>query len=84
MAHYKRGYPRTSGRSRSTFRSHKWRKDRPDYYWMGNWPRWWDIQFHRRPKRREEQRMLILIRQGDDGGDLAWPVSNHKPHTYYW
>lgn len=80
MANYKRGYPRTSGHKRSAYR---WNKP-AHYNWLSNWPRWWDIQFHSRPKRREEQRLLTRIRQGDDGDNLAWPLGNHKPHKYYW
>lgn len=88
MAHYKRGYAKTKTRGRKRW-LHKWRNGKPTYgeywsRWMCCWPRYWDIEYHRRPKRREEQRLLVRIRQGDDPDGIAWPLGNHKPHRYYW
>jgi hypothetical protein len=51
---------------------------------MGSWPKWWDILQHTRPKRREAKALEKKILQGYDADEIAWPVGNHKPHTYYW
>jgi len=50
-----------------------------------NWgyPRWHDILYHHRPRRRAEARCLNAVRQGSDPEDMAWPLSK-KSHRYYW
>ncbi len=73
MANYKRKRPRTKAGTRGS-----------RGYWLRHWPRWWDIQFHTRPKRRAEARAIHQIKAGDDPEGVAWPLGNHKPHTYYW
>ena len=73
MANYKRGYPRTSARSGRNSRG----------YWLAHWPRWHDIVFHTRPRRREETRLLSKVMHDGDPDMIAWPVSK-KPHIYYW
>ncbi len=85
MAHFKRKRPRT----RSSPRSYdKWKFKRMEargeyFWWMGNWPAWWDIVFHRRPARRRAARLLSAIYRGADPEAVAWPV-NKKPHQYFW
>lgn len=52
---------------------------------MRSYPRWWDIIFHTKPKRRAQQAMLQGVIKGRvDADDAAWPLGNHKPHNYYW
>lgn len=58
-----------------------WPQDRS---MMSSWPRWWDIVFHTRPKRREQSRLLHKVMQGHDPDAIAWPVNSRKPHNYYW
>lgn len=74
MANYKRRRPRTASGARGSSRG----------YWLRHWPRWWDIEFHTRPKRREQAALLTAIRKGEDPDQIAWPLGNHKPHQYYW
>jgi hypothetical protein len=82
MAHYKRGRPRTSP-SHNT-RWNKWRSENvPEYRWMSHWPRYWDIVFHTRPHRRRTRECVVLVMQGRDPDNIAWPVAK-KPHIYYW
>lgn len=91
MANYKRGYARTKTRGRKRWRDHR-RPVRGDFdpnyaakwLWLCNWPRWHDIEYHRRPKRRAERELIVRVLRGDDPDDLAWPLGNHKPHRYYW
>jgi hypothetical protein len=80
MANFKRRRPRTSSSGRSLDKH-----DRAKYYnWMGNWPRWWDIVYHTRPKRAHNRMLLAKLRAGADPDSIAWPLGNHKPHSYYW
>jgi hypothetical protein len=51
---------------------------------MNSYPRSWDILYHTRPKRRENRALEKKIMKGSDADGIAWPVGNHKPHTYYW
>jgi hypothetical protein len=58
----------------------------PGYWgsvWLGSWPRWHDIIFHSRPRRRAERRFEHAVLRGADADDLAWPLSK-RPHEYYW
>jgi hypothetical protein len=50
---------------------------------MGTYPRWWDILFHNRPRRRRDSANVIAIMKGADPDDMAFEL-NHKPHSYYW
>jgi hypothetical protein len=73
LANYKRRHPRTSGAVGES-RGH----------WLRHWPRWHDILFHNRPRRREEAALLHAVLRGWlDPDDVAWPL-NHKPHQWYW
>ena len=85
MAHYKRGYSRTVGRRKTDkWKGKKFDQGVPGWDWMGSWPRWWDIVFHRRPHRRraaEVTRAVVLDKL--DADNAVWPVSK-KPHNYYW
>lgn len=52
--------------------------------WLGRWPRYWDIIFHRRPMRRRETALEKKIAAGYfDADAIPWPVVK-KPHKYYW
>lgn len=55
-----------------------------EFNMMSNWPRWHDILFHNRPRRRDERRLARLI-QFDrlDAEATVWPAEK-KPHSYYW
>jgi hypothetical protein len=71
---YKRKRPRTRVRTR---------KGRG--YWMHGWPAWWDIVFHRRPRRRRDQERLRAIFAGHlDPDNASFELGNHKPHRYFW
>ncbi len=73
MAHYKRKRPRTACTHNPQSRG----------YWLAHWPRWWDIIFHTRPRRRQDRALIEAIARGRDPDDVAWTV-NRKPHRYYW
>jgi len=83
MAHYKRRRPRTT--SVHGRHDNRWKYDprRPDWRWMGNWPRWHDIVFHTRPHRRRTREAIVQVMQGHDPDAIIWPVEK-KPHIYYW
>ena len=68
---YKRKRPRTSASNRTVKSMH-------------SWPRWWDIVFHTRPKRREDSRTVQGIKRGDDPDNATFNTKNHAPHTYFW
>lgn len=51
---------------------------------LNSWPKWWDLAFNTRPKRRENRVLEKKIIKGSDPDELVWPLGNHKPHTYYW
>lgn len=75
MANFKRRRPRTSPGCRGSSRG----------YWLRHWPRWWDVIFHGRPKRRATQALLNKVRRDElDADDVAWPLRSHRPHKYYW
>lgn len=85
MANHKRRRPRTSGAHSPHVGRDTRNPDHPMYYnWLANWPRWWDIVFHRRPERRRTKAMVRRIMLGQlDADDAAWPVPK-KPHQYFW
>ncbi len=73
MAHYKRKRPRTAGGQQHS-----------GGYWLRHWPRWWDIIFHTRPRRRRDDALTRAVARGAlDADNVAWSVE-HKPHRYYW
>lgn len=51
---------------------------------MSSWPKWWDVLFHTRPRRREEREIEKKLLKGDDPDSAIFPPGNHKPHNYYW
>lgn len=75
MANYKRRRPRIKSGSRGA---------RLTCAFGSSWPRWFEIEYLRRPKRRKNKRLMVALRKGADPDDLAWPLGNHKPHSYYW
>lgn len=80
---YKRGYPRTTrhGRGRDKHRRRQPGFDR--YHWLSQWPRFWDVIMHTRPRRRRTRAAVVLVMQGRDPDGITWPVAK-KPHKYYW
>lgn len=84
MANFRRRRPRLS--TTHTGYSHRAGRNRyaaPGHRWMGNWPAWWDLVFHTRPRRRRTREAVVLIMQGRDPDGITWPVAK-KPHVYYW
>lgn len=77
MANFKRRRPRTNVRGRH----HDARSAPPSYNWMAHWPRWWDIVFHTRPRRRRTRVAEIKVMQGLDPDAILWPVEK-RPHVY--
>jgi hypothetical protein len=53
--------------------------------WMQWWPKWYDVLFHNRPKRRAEARELRRVVSGYVDIDAGlFPLGNNRPHIYYW
>ena len=77
MANFRRKKPttRTYGK--------KWNKWAKNDYWLSNWPKWHDVLYHNRPRRRVDKACLIKALKGYDLDALTWPLSK-KPHKYYW
>lgn len=51
---------------------------------MNSYPRWHDIMFHTRPRRKAERHMEQQMLHGRLDPEAAnWPLA-HKPHKYYW
>lgn len=76
MAHYKRKHPRTSPTHGT--------RGYNSTYWLNAWPRWWDVFFHTRPRRRRDKSMMQAVKSGRIEADAAiWSVGK-KPHVYYW
>lgn len=69
MAHHKRKRPRTAP------------VNAPEQ--MSITPSWWNIMFHSRPRRREDQRTAHSIVMGADPDEVVWAHSK-RPHRYYW
>lgn len=68
MANFRRSRPRHLTRSRAHC----------------HYPKWWDVVFHTRPRRRRESLMLRKVVIGAiDADNAVWPLE-HKPHKYYW
>lgn len=84
MANFKRRRPRL--KTRAGYGKNTW--DRRFGFLSHNafisWPAWWDRQFNTRPKRARTAYLEKRIMQGDDPDNVAWPISGHKPHRYYW
>ncbi len=84
MAHYKRKRPRTSGTHSPMNRREIDAPGRPKHWWLGAEPRWHDVVFHRRPRRREAAAVARAILVGGlDPDDAIWPHAKW-PTTYYW
>jgi len=77
MAHFKRGKCRHHSSPHVSKRS-------TGSQWLSNWPRWWDIIHHTKPRRRAESKALrAVFREQVDPDNVAWPLDK-KPHIYYW
>lgn len=47
-------------------------------------PKWHDVLYHNRPRRRKEAELLRAVLKGAVHHDEAlWPLSR-RPHCYYW
>ena len=51
---------------------------------LSHTPSWWVNYYMNRPKRRKNARLCHLDLKRHDPEDIAWPVGNRKPHTWYW
>lgn len=84
--HHKRKRARIHNRGRG-WDSRRIKKAYPalwNWLWLHSWPVYWDIQHHRRPRRREEKNIAhAIVRDVIDPDCAIWPVSK-KPHEYYW
>lgn len=54
------------------------------WVWLHNWPKYWDILRHRRPRRRRNRLLEHKVLRGADPDDMVWPLGNTRPHSYYW
>ena len=80
----KRSRTRVRGRRMNKWQAKEIGSGYDKYGWLGNWPAWWDIVFHRRPHRRRAFATTRAVMLGKIDADAAvWPVSK-KPHNYYW
>lgn len=69
MAHYKRGKFRVEGKTKVKS--------------MSTWPRWHDILYHSRPRRRRDKKVADdIVTDRLDADEAAWPTAK-KPHKYY-
>ncbi len=74
MAHYRRKHPRTRSRTGINKRD-------PGWYWLNNWPKWWDVIFHTRPARsRAKATTHNVARDPDLWDDTAYYDVGKKPH----
>ena len=78
---YRRSRPRTTS-TRGGNSKYRYRR-LPYYNWLGSWPRWHDIIFHTRPRRRQTKACEIKAIKGYDLDAILWPLEK-KPHIYYW
>jgi hypothetical protein len=90
MANFKHKRPRVKGgnrkRDKYRFNREKYKNswNDPAYSWLKHYPRYHDIVYHNRPRRRHDKATLIKILHGADADNLTWELGNHKPHKYYW
>lgn len=88
MANYKRKHSKISSGRRSQDRyrkqKQKLRLGLGNHVWMGRWPRWWDIVFHRRPYRAHEKMHLTRIKKDVEYYENFGFDPPKKPHKYYW
>jgi len=51
---------------------------------MRNWPKWFDVIEHNRPRRREDAAVAKAVLCGKiDPDEALWPLSR-RPRSYYW
>jgi hypothetical protein len=60
----------------------KQRKFGSIWHWYQSTPSAWNREFHTKPKRAENRRLIHRTLRGDH--EQVWPLGNHKPHVYYW
>lgn len=86
MANYKRTGPRTKSRAHYSRKHHEELGNRQGCRWaLHHHPRWWDIVFHTRPKRRAEARELHRLVAGHIDLDAGlFPLAGRRPHHYFW
>lgn len=85
MANFRRNKPkiRTFARSRNKWKFRKLEEKGCWFYWMNSWPKWHDVIFHTRPRRRYDKACEGLVLKGADADSMTWP-EDKKPHKYFW
>lgn len=83
MAHHKRGKSRAQSSPHTSRRS--WEAHEAiGYRWTKHYPRWHDILYHSRPRRRGDARQAAnVVADRCDPDEALWPLER-KPHLYYW
>lgn len=71
MANYKRKRPRTGPTHHGVTRM-----------WQN--PRWHDIVFHSRPRRRRDREVTNAVQRGYLDADAATWAVEKRPQIYYW
>lgn len=68
--------------------NHKRKKARTQSRGVGAFPNgtpmYWNLLFHRRPRRRRDATGLRYVLRGDDPEAIVWDLGNSRPHHYYW
>lgn len=88
MAHYKRKKCRLQPTNRYSTNGLKWRlaevgKSPRPFAWVEESPKFWDLQYHTRPKRSRERMLERAVLKGEDPANMVWP-DGRKPYIYYW
>lgn len=65
-------------------RNQKKRTFGSSYWWMQNYPKWWDHIFHTKPRRAKERQALDRVKRDLYNGENELFPLDHKPHEYYW
>lgn len=50
----------------------------------GGCPKSWRKMYMTRPARRESKALCHKVVKGYDYDDMTFPLSNNKPHEYFW
>ena len=83
MAHYKRRKSRVESSPHTSARSWK-AHEAIGYRWTKHYPRWHDIVFHTRPRRRFDRKVEGDIVADRVDAEAALWAAEKKPHKYYW
>lgn len=55
-----------------------------NWHWLRNYPKWWDHEFHTKPRRAAERQAIDSVKRDPALGENALFPLDHKPHIYYW